>query len=286
MTTFRAIAFAFLALFACAAMARLGFGDKSLETVIAGTQRSEQNVARDKYRHPYEMLRFGGLKDDMTVVEITPGAAGYWTEILAPYLKDEGRYIAVLFNPEAAEDQEVRSFISGAKQRFEDKLAADPDSFAKAEIALLNYDDLVPEGSADMVLLARNMHDFMGAHGGPNTIEALFAVIYKALKPGGVLVVEDHRGDPTKAQDPKAVSGYVREDYAIALAEKTGFKLMDKSELLANPKDTKDYKGGVFSLPPGLRSAVGQPLGPQEKFKMQAIGESDRFLMKLEKPKR
>jgi predicted methyltransferase len=135
-----------------------------------------------------------------------------------------------------------------------------------------------------MILLCRNMHDFMGAHGGPNTLEPLFSVMYKALKPGGVLVIEDHRGDPKRPQDPKAVSGYVREDFAIDHAMKTGFRFLARSDILANPKDTKDYPQGVFFLPPGERGAGGE-LSPADKARAEAIGESDRFLIKLEKPR-
>jgi len=284
MTAFRPLALAALAFFVCAAATQTLAADKKLKALIAGAQRSEKSIARDKYRHPYEMLRFAGLKDTMTVVEITPGA-GYWTEILAPYLKDKGRYIAVQFDPAAADDPKVKGFIAAGLQRFKDKLAADPQSYAKAEIALLNYDNLVPEGTADMILLCRNMHDFMGAHGGPNTLEPLFSVMYKALKPGGVLVIEDHRGDPKKPQDPKAVSGYVREDFAIDHAMKTGFRFLARSDILANPKDTKDYSQGVFFLPPGERGIGGDSLSPADKARAESIGESDRFLIKLEKPR-
>lgn len=246
MTALRSLALFLAALIATVGMSRLG-GDAKLKALIEGDQRSESHVKRDQYRHPYEMLRFAGLKDDMTVLELAPGG-GYWTEILAPYLRDRGRYIAVQIDPESVDNPQSKSYLAASLQRFKDKLATDPVNYAKAEIAFLNYKGIVPEGTADLALLARNMHDFMGAHGGPDTIDALFATLFKALKPGGVLIIEDHRGDPAKPQDPKVVSGYVREDYAIALAEKAGFRLAAKSELLANPKDTKDYPGGVFFL--------------------------------------
>jgi predicted methyltransferase len=283
MTALRSLALLLAVLLAATGMARLG-GDAKLKALVEGDQRAESHVKRDQYRHPYELLRFAGLKDDMTVLELAPGA-GYWTEILAPYLKDKGRYIAVQIDPERVENPQSKSYLAANLQRFKDKLAADPANYAKTEIAFLNYEGIVPDGTADFALLARNMHDFMGAHGGPDTIDALIAALFKALKPGGVLVIEDHRGDAAKAQDPKAVSGYIREDYAIALVEKAGFRLAGKSELLANPKDTKDYPGGVFFLPPGERGAGGEPLSAEDKARAEAIGESDRFLLKFEKPK-
>ena len=233
----------------------------ALKAAIAGPQRSEPNKARDRYRHPLETLTFFGLKPDMTVVEISPGG-GWYTEILAPFLKDHGKlYEAVGGGP-------------GAKT-FEDKLKADPAVYGKAIVTVLQppaKTEIAPDGSADMVLTFRNVHDWI-AH---NNADDYFRAFYRALKPGGILGVTDHRADPSQPQDPKAKSGYVREDYMIRLAEKAGFTLAGKSEINANPKDKRDHR--VWSLPPTLREKQ------KDRAKYLAIGESDRMTLKFIKP--
>jgi predicted methyltransferase len=201
------------------------------------------------------------VRPDATVVEVTPGA-GYWTEILAPLLREKGRYLPA-----------VGTYNDGVK-RFEAKYGAKPELYGKLAVSVMDPPkalELAPAGSADFVLTFRNVHNWMKA----GTADAVFAAFAKALKPGGVLGVEEHRADSSKPQDPKAESGYVREDYVIALAEKAGFALVDKSDINANPKDTKDYPGGVWTLPPTLR------LGDVDKAKYTAIGESDRMLLKF-----
>jgi predicted methyltransferase len=237
--------------------------DTSLAALVDGPQRSDANNARDRYRHPLEVLTFFGVKADSNVVEIMPAKAGYWTEILAPYLKDRGLYTA-----------------SGDSERdiapLKARMAASPELYGKTIITEFNGGDQViaPSGSADFVLTFRNMHDWMRA----GTTEAAFRAFYTALKPGGILGLEDHRGRPDQPQDPQAKSGYVRQDYAIALAEQAGFKLIGFSEVNANPKDTKDYPEGVWTLPPTYR------LKDQDRQKYTAIGESDRFVLKFQKP--
>jgi len=233
----------------------------ALAAAIAGPQRSQPNRARDKYRHPMETLTFFGIKPTMTVVEISPGA-GWYTEILAPLLKDHGKlYEAVGGGP-------------GAKT-FQDKLKADPTDYAQVIVTTLKppaETDIAPAGSADMVLTFRNVHDWL-AHG--NT-QDYFKAFYRALKPGGVLGVVDHRADPSQPQDPIAKNGYVRQDYMIQLAQQAGFKLTGASEINANPKDLRDHP--VWYLPPTLR------LGEKVRDKHLAIGESDRMTLKFIKP--
>ncbi len=233
----------------------------ALQAAIAGPQRSEANRARDKYRHPLETLTFFGIQPAMTVVEISPGA-GWFTEILAPLLEDHGKlYEAVGGGP-------------GAKP-FEDKLKADPAVYGHVIVTTLkppDETDIAPAGTADIVLTFRNVHDWL-AHG---DAEDYFKAFYRALKPGGILGVTDHRADPSQPQDPIAKNGYMRQDYMIQLAEKAGFKLAGASEINANPRDLRDHP--VWYLPPTLRQ------GDKDRAKYLAIGESDRMTLKFVKP--
>jgi predicted methyltransferase len=259
-----------------AALAALAIGSRAqaaeptLETLATGPQRSAANVARDPYRHPVEDLRFFGIKPDSSVVEILPGGAGYWTEILAPYLKDHGRYIAAN-GPKASTSAETQH----ENAAFAAKVSADPADYGKVETAeFVPGQDIAPPATADFVLTFRNVHNWM-ANG---TADQAFASFYRVLKPGGILGVEEHRGRADLPQDPQAKSGYVRQDYAVALAEKAGFRLLAASEANANPKDTKDYPEGVWTLPPTYR------LKDQDRARYAAIGESDRFLLTFVKP--
>lgn len=244
--------------------------DADLAKAIAAPHRTSALVERDKYRHPQAELEFFGIKPDMTVVEISPGG-GYWTEILAPYLHDKGTYYTAIA-PRSAGENAAKAYDGWQK-----KLDADKAVYGKVKISDLGggvYSP-APAGSADLVLTFRNVHNWLAA----GTADPTFASFFKALKPGGVLGVEDHRANNDKPQDPKASKGYVREDYVIALAEKAGFKYVGKSEVLSNPKDTKDYAGGVWTLPPTLA------LGDKDRAKYLAIGEADNFVLKFEKPK-
>jgi predicted methyltransferase len=235
----------------------------ALKQAVAASTRRPEDAARDQYRHPVETLTFFGLKPDMTVVEIWPGG-GWYTDILAPYLHDHGKLYAAISSGENAAE-------------YKKKLVDSPGRFGKVIVTQLDPPDkiqIAPAGSADMVVTFRNVHNWMRGGNG----EAVFRAMYAALKPGGILGVEEHRGDPSKPQDPKAASGYVREDYVIKLAEEAGFILAGKSDINANPKDTKDYAEGVWTLPPSFR------LGDVEKAKYLAIGESDRMTLKFIKP--
>jgi predicted methyltransferase len=245
--------------------------DSALATALAGEHRSPENRARDVYRHPRETLEFFGIRPDMTVVEIWP-SGGWYTEILAPYLRDRGRYIAAHYDPQA-KDEYPRNSVKG----YQEKLAARPDLYDKVELAVLQPPDrleIAPAETADMVVTFRNIHNWMsGGHA-----EAMFGAMYRVLKPGGVLGVVEHRAPGDRPQDPQANSGYVREDFAIALAEKAGFVMEAASEVNANPRDTKDYKEGVWTLPPTLA------LGDEDRQKYVDIGESDRFTLRFRKP--
>jgi len=243
----------------------------ALAEVIAGAHRTAENRARDRYRHPAETLAFFGIQPQMSVIEIWP-AAGWYTEILAPYLRAQGRYVAAHWDPQAKP-----AFIRQAVQAYRDKLAARPDLYDKVEVVVLSppgRTEMVPAGSVDMVLTFRNIHNWMAS----GQAETMFAAMYRALKPGGVLGVVEHRARTGQPQDRRAKSGYVRQDYAVQLAQQAGFVLEAASEVNANPADTRDYPGGVWTLPPTLRE------GDKDRERYLAIGESDRFTLRFRKP--
>ena len=255
-----------------AASAALAEHSPSLQTLADGEHRAAGHAERNEARHPVETLTWFGIRPDMTVVEITPGGSGWYTEILAPYLKDHGTFVAANYNPNSTVDY----FKTNAK-RFADKLAAHPDHYGKVKNTLFEPPrdwDLGPKGSADLVVTFRNTHNWMRN----DSADGVYAAAFEALKPGGILGVVQHRGDPDKPQDPTARSGYVREDLMIEMVEKAGFKLVDSSEINANPKDTKTHPEGVWNLPPVLRG------GEEDKDKYLAIGESDRMTLKFIKP--
>lgn len=232
--------------------------DAALAKAVAGAHRTDSFVERDKYRKPQEELEFFGIKPDMTVVEISPGG-GYWTEILAPYLKDKGTFYTAVSARQA--------------DAWQKELDANPAVYGNVKVSEMGG-EIAPAGSADMVLTFRNIHNWMAR----GNVDEVFADFYKALKPGGILGIEEHRASDKAPQDPKAANGYVRQDYAVQLAEKAGFKFIGSSEILANPKDTKDWPKGVWTLPPTLA------LGEQDRAKYQSIGEADNFVLKFQKP--
>lgn len=244
--------------------------DAALTKAVASEQRSPNLVERDKYRHPQEVLEFTGIKPSMTVVEVSPGG-GYWTEILGPYLKDKGTYYTAMV-PRGMSERAAQAVDAWQKKLADNK--AQWGDVKVTEFGKGSY-EIAPAGSADLVITSRNVHNWMGQ----GFADEAFAAFYKALKPGGTLSVEEHRGSADQPQDPKAANGYVREDHALELAKKAGFKLVSRSELLANAKDTKDYAKGVWTLPPTLT------LGDEDRAKYLAIGEADNFLFKFQKPK-
>jgi predicted methyltransferase len=246
-----------------------GASNDPLKAAISNPVRSSTAVARDGARHPYEELSFFGVKPDMTVVELWPGS-GYWTDILGPYLKDHGHlYVAT----NAPGNYEEAFGVAKYRQHLADEKAR-LGNITETSLGSA-YFDIAPAGSADMVITSRNLHNWMGE----GYADKVIAASFKALKPGGILGIEEHRGRNDQPQDPKANSGYVRQDYTVDLAKKAGFEYVGTSEINANPKDTKDYKQGVWTLPPTLIE------GDKDRAKYQGIGESDRFLLKFKKPK-
>jgi len=243
--------------------AALANDQSGLAQWLTAPHRTAGNVVRDVYRHPVETLTFFGVKDNSTVVEILPGSRGYYLEILAPYLKARGVYIA------ANRDELAAPQYLADHKKFLARLKEDAALFDKVRVTKFNADrhEVAPQASADFVLTFRNLHNWIERH----EIDGALRAFHKALKPGGVLGVVDHRGRTDVSQEAQMKFGYVREDVAIKLIEKAGFKLAARSEVNANSKDTKDYPDGVWTLPPSYR------LGDKDRAKYQEIGESDRF---------
>jgi predicted methyltransferase len=243
-----------------------------LDQALGGSHREEKNKARDIYRHPRETLLFFELKPDMTVVEIWPGG-GWYTEILSSVLRDRGRLYSASY---AVNAKNTPGFRVEIERDYLKKLEQHPeiyDRFIHTQLQAPEYVNIGPRGKADMVLTFRNVHNWVK----DGSAEATFQAFYAVLKPGGALGVTDHRAKPGTPLDAMIKSGYATKDLVIKLAETTGFKLA-KSDINANPKDTKNYLKEVRTLPPQLR------LGDQDREKYLAIGESDRMTLKFVKP--
>ena len=246
----------------------------ALDRVLAGDWRSPANSARDKYRHPRETLGFFGFRDDQTVIEIWP-SGGWYAELLAPALREHGHYIGIIPKT-SSRDEKERASTQRGNDALRAKFAKRPDVFDKAELRESDNaaPDLGPPASADLVLTFRNAHNWVMA----GNEQAMFKAFYAVLKPGGTLGVVDHRAAPNQPPAEMQTSGYLPEAYVIALAEAAGFRLAGKSEVNANPRDTKDYPGGVWTLPPSLAK------GDDDRAKYLAIGESDRMTLRFTKP--
>jgi predicted methyltransferase len=249
-----------------------------LAEAIAGTWRDPKNSVRDQYRHPQETLAFFDVDANDTVLEITPGAGGWYSEILAPYLRDKGVYIAAMTDPMAAAEGRSRDYQLGALNGLKERLAKHPGQFDKARIATFNPREpkFAEPGTVDTVLTFRNVHNWTGG----GLAEGYFKAFFEALKPGGTLGVVDHRAAPGTDAETMRKSGYVTEDVVIKLATDAGFVLDARSEVNANPKDTKDHPNGVWTLPPTNRHEAA------DAAKFSAIGESDRMTLRFVKPKR
>lgn len=245
-----------------------------LDAAIAGAQRSEEEKARDKWRHPKETLQFFGVEPGMTVVEVWPGG-GWYSKILAPYLKSGGGvYIAAHLDPAASE--RAAAAVERFRETFSDKAI-----YGDVRISALGAGEIAPPQSVDAVLTFRNIHNWMSG----GTAEENFKAFFAALKPGGVLGVVEHRADD--GQDEKdGATGYVKVSTVKELAQAAGFVFAGSSEINSNPADTKDHPFGVWTLPPVRRSATapGQEDPEFDRDKYDAIGESDRMTLKFVKP--
>ena len=247
---------------------QLGFS-QSLQEVINGDHRSEKNKARDKYRHPIETLEFFGIKNTMTVVEISPGG-GWYQEVLAPFLNKNGQYISATYDPKSEVKRDRDRYKSEKK-----RLTARKDLYGNAKMVSMVGNVYGDKGSADMILSFRNYHNWVGS----SEFEKLRAM-YNTLKPGGILGITDHRSNSTIDE-----KGYTCEPCIIKDAEAVGFIYMGASQINANPKDTKDHPGGVWNLPPTLSTnGLSKKNIEQAQKRYKNIGESDRYTLKFAKP--
>lgn len=244
-----------------------------IRAAVGNSGRTITNVTRDAYRNPEQTLTFFGVTPEQTVVEVWPGG-GWYTEVLAPLLRDKGTLIAAHFDPES----DV-GFFRRSRTQFEAKLAAHPERYDRVQLATLNYDpsrSIAEPGSADRVLTFRNVHNWLAA--GEGKAELMFDTFYAALKPGGMLGVVEHRAKAGTSLEQMIASGYVTEDKVRELAGNAGFELVSASPVNQNPRDTADHPEGVWTLPPTLR------LGDEQRAHYMAIGESDRMTLLFIKP--
>ena len=248
--------------------------DAALKAAVEDQGRSPRMVERDAVRHPLDELAFFGLKPSSTVVEIWP-TGGYWTEILAPYLHGAGTYYAAL--EATLPDSPDRDAADKRNSYFTHRLAEDPGRYGRVKLTRMGpgQDTIAPAGSVDLILSFRDLHVWMKQ----GFAEQALVDCYTALKPGGILAMEDHRGHRAGQQDLRAGDGYVREDYAKGLAELAGFVFVGSSEIEANAKDTANWPKGVWTLPPTLA------LGKEDRDRYTAIGEPDNFVLTFRKPK-
>jgi len=247
-----------------------GAAPDPLAAAIASPTRTGKNVTRDAYRHPLDTLRFFGVRPDQTVVEIWPGR-GWYLEILAPYLRDHGKYYAAIEAPGASTEAKEDAAL------LRKRIADEPALYGKVIVTELQppqLTEICPAGTADVVLTFRNVHNWIEA----GNQQAQFDVFFKALKTGGVLGVVEHRAKPGTSLAETRKSGYVDEAYVKKLAATAGFRFDAESPINDNPKDTKDYPQGVWTLPPTLT------LGDKDRDKYLAIGESDRMTLRFVKP--
>jgi predicted methyltransferase len=245
----------------------------SVERAMFGEHRSEANIERNRFRHPVGTLEFFGLKADMTVLEIWPGA-GWYTELLAPVLRDKGRLVVATWDPDVEGQPTYRYELPLQMQAM---FEAHPGVYDKVETVHYSppeSDSLGEADSYDMILTFRNTHGWVSG----GLAEAIFTEFARVLKPGGALGVVQHRAATGSDPAETAQQGYVSEEAVIDYAEAAGLVFEASSEVNANPRDTKDYPDGVWTLPPGYR------LGDEDRERYTAIGESDRMTLRFRKP--
>ena len=271
LTAARSAAAALLALAllsGCATTAGRQATTHALDAILAGA-RPQADRNQDRYRHPVRTLLFFGIRPQSRVLLVWP-ASGYFTRIIAPLVRHRGRLYAAVIAPEHS------AFLAARLARYRRLLASRPQLYNRVRIVTFPLDggEVLPPDSVNLALTFQDLHRWMAL----GAARKALATIYRALAPGGVLGVVDNRGDPSVPQDPRARNGYVRQDYAIRLIESAGFRLVATSEVNANPRDSRNYPAGVWTLPPTYR------LGRIDRARYAAIGESDRFTLKFIKP--
>jgi predicted methyltransferase len=263
----------FLPVFAALLLA--GCSGSDVEQIIDGAlvadHRTPTYVERDQFRHPKETLLFFGLDPEQSVVEVTPGF-GWYAEILAPILRDSGQYYYTSYTLH----DDINPYFVKVEKAFKEKMDLNPDIYSKLNWIHFdpNQPEFAPNGPVDMVLTFRNVHNWAKA----GTAESMFSGFARALKPGGILGLVEHRAKPGTSLDDQIRSGYMTVDYVVQMAEAAGFRLDASSEINANPKDTTDHPGGVWNLLPNLRN-----IADEDKEAISAIGESDRMTLRFVK---
>lgn len=245
----------------------------NMTALLTAEHRSVEHRARDQYRHPLETLAFFEVKASDTVVEIWPGA-GWYTEILAPFLQQKGQFYAAHW----AQDSTV-AFYRRSRIAFDAKLQGQPKVYGAVKVTELEplaHMSIAPAGRVDKVLTFRNVHNWMKSGKDSN----IFTAMFQALKPGGILGIVEHRAPASRSIDDMIASGYVSEEHVKILAKQAGFVFVGSSEVNANKRDLAEHPRGVWTLPPSLR------LGDKQKLRYLAIGESDRMTLKFVKPKK
>jgi predicted methyltransferase len=243
----------------------------TLEQILVGSHRSDPNIARNPFRHPVETLAFFGLEPDMTLIEIHPSTAWY-TEILAPYMRDHGKYYGAHFSPNSTSAYQRNNLAD-----FEKKMTANPELYGRVTIRSIlppHETAIAPAGTADMAMTFRNVHNWIME----GREYQFFEAFYTALKPGGILGVVEHRAKPGVDMEVMRTTGYVSEAYVKELAIAAGFEFVESAEINANAKDPREHPEGVWTLPPNFR------MGDVDRAKYDAIGESDRMTLKFIKP--
>lgn len=257
-------------------------GSAAIAAAMRGSHRASSAAERDQYRHPIETLAFFGFTPTMTVLDVGPGA-GYYAELLAPVLATGGLYLATNSDPPStAAAPSAHHWTAYEGVRFDALLRAAPEVYGKVQVIRVDYESpkLNLDGKVDMVLLMREVH-MMNNWG---TLDRWLYEIHRALKPNGILGVEDHRAAPGANPEQSVTNGYLPEAWVIEKIEAAGFALAGKSEINANPRDTKDYPNGVWSLPPSFQAGPDySPADARVRAKYAAIGESDRMTLKFVK---
>lgn len=244
----------------------------ALDAALAGDWRTPADMLRDRYRHPAQTLAFFGVQPDETVIEITPGG-GWYADILAPYLRANGHYVAAIWDDAIPGQPGYRYNLN---KTLREKFAAKPNVYGSPELRAFDAKapSFGPNNSVDTVLTFRNAHNWVA----DGNADAYFTAFFNVLKPGGTLGVVDHRAKPGTDLETMKKSGYLTEALIIDLAQRAGFALDEKSEANANPSDSKDHPNGVWTLPPTNSHDKA------DDAKYQAMGESDRMTLRFRKP--